>query len=298
MNTAISKIFKTILIMFIIITIYTIPISQKNNNNVLRTNLEISEITGINTNKVYLLNKDNLLVQTEMFNDAKEEKQIKNIINYLTITNNKTPKGLKSYIPKNANLQSIKKENNNLFIDFSKELLESDNIDLIIKGIVYSLIDISGIENIHLTVDKKTITGYSNPINKNIGINEEYLYSDRRNIKKVVVYYLDNEYNDLYFVPVTKYLNDNREKVNIIIEELKKSENMISLINEKLELISYNEEKNAMYLNFNEYLLDKNNKTNELIKQTIAYTIFDNFDVNIVMFEVNNEQIGYIKRYP
>ena len=156
MNTAISKIFKTILIMFIIITIYTIPISQKNNNNVLRTNLEISEITGINTNKVYLLNKDNLLVQTEMFNDAKEEKQIKNIINYLTITNNKTPKGLKSYIPKNANLQSIKKENNNLFIDFSKELLESDNIDLIIKGIVYSLIDISGIENIHLTVDKKT----------------------------------------------------------------------------------------------------------------------------------------------
>lgn len=298
MNTAISKIFKTILIMFIIITIYTIPISQKNNNNILRTNLEISEITGINTNKVYLLNKDNLLVQTEMFNDAKEEKQIKNIINYLTITNNKTPKGLKSYIPKNANLQSIKKENNNLFIDFSKELLESDNIDLIIKGIVYSLIDISGIENIHLTVDKKTITGYSNPINKNIGINEEYLYSDRRNIKKVVVYYLDNEYNDLYFVPVTKYLNDNREKVNIIIEELKKSENMISLINEKLELISYNEEKNAMYLNFNEYLLDKNNKTNELIKQTIAYTIFDNFDVNIVMFEVNNEQIGYIKRYP
>ena len=94
-NKVISKVFKTALIMFIVITLYTIPLSNKNTNT-LRTNLEISDITNINTNKIYLLNKNNELVQVEIYNDYKGIKQIENIINYLIIFNSNTPKGLKS----------------------------------------------------------------------------------------------------------------------------------------------------------------------------------------------------------
>ena len=47
-------------------------------------------------------------------------------------------------------------------------------------------------------------------------------------------------------------------------------------------------------LNFNEYLQDPNDLSYEKLLNTIAYSIFDNYDVNMVLFEVNDEKIKYI----
>ena len=51
---------------------------------------------------------------------------------------------------------------------------------------------------------------------------------------------------DIYYVPVTKYINDDREKVKIIIEELKSSYlsevNLMSFLNSNVNLIDYNVE--------------------------------------------------------
>lgn len=296
-NKMISKVFTTTLIMFIVLTVYTIPVSNKNNKNVLRTNLEISDITNIPTNKIYLLSKDKLLVQAEVFINGKEEEKIKNIINYLTITNNNTPIGLDSYIPENTKILNITKEKNEILIDFSKEILESsEDRDLIITGIVYSLLEIEDISKVSLKIEGEPIKGYEDELDKKIGINNKYLYENRNNISKVVVYYMNNISNDLYFVPVTKYLNDERDKIEIIIDELKNTSNdMISYLDEKTKLLDYKEESNVLYLNFNDYLLNQDEATNEIIKKSVAYSVFDNYDVNIVMFEVNGKQIDYIK---
>ena len=48
-------------------------------------------------------------------------------------------------------------------------------------------------------------------------------------------------------------------------------------------------------LNFNDYLLENYPKNEDLL-QTIAYSVFANYDVNMVMFEVNNKEYNYIKR--
>ena len=67
LKTTIKKLLKTTLIMFIILSISTIPLINKNNSNVLRTNLEIEDITSIPANSIYLLNKENLLVKVNVF---------------------------------------------------------------------------------------------------------------------------------------------------------------------------------------------------------------------------------------
>ena len=96
---ALRKIFITTLTMFIILTIYTIPTTE--NKNVIRTNLEIEDITNLTTDEIYLVNKDNYLVKTSIFIDSKKTKEkIEKIIKYLTIDNNKIPVSLNGYIPK------------------------------------------------------------------------------------------------------------------------------------------------------------------------------------------------------
>lgn len=289
----IKKIFNTTITMFIILTIFTLKTTS--NSNALRTNVEIDDITNLTTNNIYLLNKNNLLVKTKVFINNKKNKEIESIIKYLTITNNKTPVGLKTYIPKNTKILNYKLENNTLIIDLSKEFLSTANKQLVITGLVYSLLEIKDIDNIMLQVEGKPIEGYNEVLNKNIGINNEFLFNSRYDISRVVIYYVDKIDNKTYFVPVTKYLNDTREKIEIIIDELKENNNnLISYLNDNAKLINYREEGNVLYLNFNEYLIDSNDEVSKNIMKTIAYSVFDNYNVNVVCFETNSKRVDMI----
>ena len=88
--------------------------------------------------------------------------------------------------------------------------------------------------------------------------------------------------------------------IKIIIEELTTSyiyePNLMSFLDNKVELIDYKEENNVLFLNFNDYLLADNDKILEEVIYSIAYSVFDNYSVNMVMFEVNNQEIKYISR--
>ena len=289
---ALRKIFITTLSMFVILTIYTIPNTYKK-DNVLRTNLEIEDITNLNTDIIYLLNKDNYLVKTDIFIDSnKLEDKIKKIIDYLTINNNKIPIGLNGYIQKNNKLIDFNIESNSLVLNFSKEF---DNEELIITGIVYSMLELDGVNEVSFNINNKPYKEYHN-LNKKIGINKDILYTNRKNVEKIVIYYLDKTTN--YYVPVTKYLNnDDNTKIEIIVNELKNTKkDLISYINYNAELLDYNEEANLLVLNFSKELKDNNKEVEEKILNTISYSVFDNYDVNMVMFKVEGETYKYIKR--
>ncbi len=298
---AIRKIFTTTLSMFIILTIFTFPLTSKE-KNILRTNLEIEDVTNLTTDKVYLLNKDNLLVRTDIFLDGKNKlDKAKNIIEYLIINNEKIPKGLNGYIPKNTKLLNIKEEESKIILDFSKEFknYNQNQEKQIITGIVFSLMEIDEIESITILVEGNYLDKYREPLNKNIGINNQYFLNSRNDLNKVVLYYQDNIENNLYYVPVTKYLNDKREKVEIIIDELKNnnsSSNLISYLNNNLELIDHKEESDVLFLNFNDYLIDKNDEVTKNTLNSIAYSVLENYDVNMVMFEVDNKEVSYISK--
>ena len=288
---ALRKIFITTLSMFIILTLYTIPNTNKY-DNVLRTNLEIEDITNLSTDSVYLLNKDNYLVKTDIFIDSNDlDDKIRKIINYLTIDNNKVPIGLSGYISKDNKLLDFNIEANSLVLNFSKEFI---NEEITVSGIVYTMLELDEIEEVSFLVNDKPYKDYNN-LNKNIGINKDILYTNRNNIEKVVVYYLDK--TDNYYVPVTKYLNNTNEKIEVIVEELKNTKkDLISYINYNAKLLDYMEEANLLVLNFSKEIKDSNKDSLDKTLNTISYSVFDNYDVNMVMFKIEGETYKYIKR--
>ena len=304
---ALRKIFITTLTLFILLTIYTIP--NTNNSNVLKTNLEVESATGLYTNSIYLLNEDNYLVKARILLDcSKIEDKISKIISNLTISdNNNFFNNLKPLIPKNTRLLSIKKEEKLIILNFSKEFLNMrvDREKQIISSVVYSILDLDDVEKITILVENKLLEQYPNTkeklpkeLDKSIGINKEYNISSRNNISKVVVYYINRLNNDNYYVPVTKYLNDDRDKIKIIVEELTTSyiheNNLMSFLNNNTKLIDYKEQENVMFLNFNDYLFDGNKKVLEEVLYTISYSVFANYDVNQVMLQVNGKNIESI----
>ncbi len=306
---ALRKIFITTLSMFIILTVFSLPTFS--NENTLRTNLEVETPSTLKTNYIYLLNEDNYLVRASIFIESqKEEEVIFEILNNLMDkTNNKIPTGLKGLIPKKTVVKEIIVNNGIATINFSQEFLtvKKDIEKQMFTSIVYSLLELKNIKGVMLLVEGTTITNYPNSqeklpaiLDKKIGINNNYLLTSRENISKVVVYYLEDIEDTLYYVPVTKYLNDDRDKIKIIIEELTTSyiyePNLMSFLDNKVELLNYYEENDVLFLNFNDYLYNNDDKILEEVLYSIAYSVFDNYNVNMVMFEVNDKKVKYISR--
>lgn len=306
---AIRKIFLTTLTLFILLTVFTI--TNYKNENVLRTNLEIEDIAGLKTNVIYLLNDEGLLVQDRVLLDGSsvEEKIEKLLINLIEGSTCSFADGLSKVIPKGTVVNNVMVGNKYVTIDFSKELLNvsEEKEKSMITAIVYSVMDLDDFLGVSILVEGKSLEEYPNSkekinkiLDKSIGINKNYDITSFNNINKVVIYYLENINDNLYYVPVTKYVNDDREKVNIIVEELASSyiyeSNLMSFLNSNVSLIEYEEKDNIMSLNFNDYLFDGNDKVLEEVLYSIAYSVFDNYDVSMVSFEVNGEIVNHIDK--
>lgn len=308
---AIRKIFLTTLTVFILLTVFTITNYNNDNDNVLRTNLEIEDIAGLKTNAIYLLNDEGLLVQDRVLLDGSsvEEKIEKLLINLTEGSTGSFADGLSKVIPKGTVVNNVMVGNKYVTIDFSKELLNvsEEKEKSMITAIVYSVMNLDDFLGVSILVEGKSLEEYPNSkekinkiLDKSIGINKNYDITSFNNINKVVIYYLENINDNLYYVPVTKYVNDDREKVNIIVEELASSyiyeSNLMSFLNSNVSLLEYEEKENIMSLNFNDYLFDGNDKVLEEVLYSIAYSVFDNYDVSMVSFEVNGEIIDHIDK--
>lgn len=308
---AIRKIFLTTLTVFILLTVFTITNYNNDNDNVLRTNLEIEDIAGLKTNVIYLLNDEGLLVQDRVLLDGSsvEEKIEKLLINLTEGSTGSFADGLSKVIPKGTVVNNVMVGNKYVTIDFSKELLNvsEEKEKSMITAIVYSVMDLDDFLGVSILVEGDNLEEYPNSkekinkiLDKRIGINKNYDITSLNNINRVVIYYLENINDDLYYVPVTKYVNDDREKINIIIEELASSyiyeSNLMSFLNSNVSLIEYEEKDNIMSLNFNDYLFDGNDKVLEEVLYSIAYSVFDNYDVSMVSFEVNGEIVNHIDK--
>ena len=298
---ALRKIFITTMSLFIIMTIYLIPQTEKT----LETNLELEYITNLANSSIYLLDENNLLVKTKILLDNEDTtKDIKDIITNLTIgSGNIFPDNLYGVIPKNTKLNNIIIEDNVVTLDFSKELLNVDTnkSNALIESIVYSVTELDDINKVIITVENKELQTYPNsdktitfPIDRSIGINNKYTYSSLNNLVKVVIYYQELINNDTYYVPVTKYLNDDKEKIDIIIEELTTSyiyeDNLSSILNENVKLTDKELTDDLLILDFNDALLE-NGELKEEVVYLLSYSVFENYDINTVSFRVNGKEI-------
>ena len=307
---ALRKILITTMSLFIIMTIYLIPTTEKT----LETNLEFEYITDLANSSIYLLDESNYLIKTKVLLDnEKKEDNIKSIINNLTINNNnKFPDSLKGTIPKDTTLNNITITDDLVSLDFSKEIfnVKEELSEKLIESIVYSITELDYITKVNITVESKELKTYPHtskkiilPLTRDIGINNEYTYNSLSDITKVVIYYGEEIDNDIYYVPVTKYMNntDNKDKINIIVEELTTSyiyeDNLRSILDENTELIDKEIiDDNLLILDFNNYLFDSNSKIKEEVLYTLSYSVFANYDVNTINFRVDGNDIETVRR--
>ena len=98
-------------------------------------------------------------------------------------------------------------------------------------------------------------------------------------------------------VPVTTYLNDKRDKISIVIDELTSLKtytgNLMSYLNSNTKLLKVQEEADFLQLTFNSYIFDDVNNKDilEEVIYTICLSINDNYDVKEVIFDYENEEI-------
>lgn len=301
----IKKIILATATLFAISLLYLLPKEEK-----LDITSEVEYMDSAERSVIYLLNDNNYLCRTKVTisnNDinikAKEllETLIKEGKNEDKITN-----GFKSIIPSDTKINNIKYENNLIKVDFSKELLnvKKDYEEKIIEAIIYTLTSINDIKQVIIYVEGEILsklpkTGINLPstLNRSYGINKETNIITYKDVNKVTVYYLSKNNNETYYIPVTKYVNDNREKIKIIIDELASSymynSNLMSFLSSNIELLQADKELDTLFLVFNEYIftdMDTKNILEEVI-YTINLSVIDNYDVKEVVYKVNNEEI-------
>ena len=297
---AINKITVTTMCLMLLFMFYLIPMPSNDIiSNVINNQEQKVE------NIVYLLDDDNYVSRiTTYYDKITIENAIKEKINILT-------NGLIGYekfyslIPKNTKLNSIKVEKNNVYLDFSKDILEVSKYleEEMIEAIVYTLSEINGINNIYITVEKEKLDYLPNskkkipyPLTKEIGINKEYNINSFNDINKTTIVFSKNLDNYSYYVPVTKVTNNNDEKINIIIEELKSGvnsqNNLNGHISENVILEDYDIYENKVSLVFNDYIFSDLNHSLilEEVKYVISESIFENYNVEEVVFSTKDEK--------
>ena len=259
---------------------------------------------------IYLLDNHNYLARTTVaINSTEIERKAKDLLNILiedSSGESKVPNGFKSIIPSNTEIKSLELVDDIIKVNFSKELLDvsEEYEEKVIEAIVYTLTSIEGVNKVIIYVDgdvlsklPKTKINLPSTLDKSYGINKEYNISSFKNINSVTIYYVSKFNDDTYYVPVTKYMNDDREKIKIIIEELASAPlyntGLMSYLNSNISLLASEQDVDTLSLVFDDYLFNDANSKNilEEVIFSISLSVGDNYDVKEVIFEVNNEEI-------
>lgn len=304
---SLRKILVSTAALFALALLYLIPKNEK----ALDIKQELEYVNNdVLTNEIFLLNNHNMLAKTKVVVDnTSVEKLAKEIVEVLIeggVGENRIPSGFKAILPNDTKIISTNFQNNLLKINFSKELLSinEEYEEKMIEAIVYSLTSIEGIDNVIIYVDNNILsklpkTGKILPstLNRNFGINKEYELESLKDITSVTVYYIDSYNDEYYYVPVTKYVNDTRDKIRIVIDELSSSPiyntNLMSFLNSNTRLLEVEQTVEALDLTFNSYIFNnlEEKKILEEVIYTICLSVRDNYDVNEVIINVNDEQI-------
>ena len=305
--------FKKILIslaaLFALFLIYLIPSDNIDKLENIETKIEYID-SKVETSNIYLVDSYNMVALTNvMAEEQDEELHAKELIEVLikgSKNEDRIPSGFKAIIPSETKILSLKIENNIIKVDFSKELLniEQENEEKMIEAITYTLTSIDGIDKVIIYVEgnilnklPKTNITLPSTLDRKFGINKTYDITSSKDIQSVTTYYINKANDKYYYVPVTKYLNDDREKIKIVIDELESTSifntNLMSFLNSNVKLLSVEKIEETLNLNFDESIyndLEKREILEEVI-YTISLSAEDNYDIKEVIFNVNNEEI-------
>lgn len=302
---------KIIMATFTLMVLLILCLIDNNNKEIELDTSNIEYIYSNMLDSIYLLDKNDYVALTSITTcDCDILDKSKDLLNGLIIDGAKSaiiPNGFRSIIPTGTSILDVKLDNKVLTVNFSKELLDisSEYEEAMIESIVYTLTSIEGIDKVNIQVEGKELTklphskkNIPTSLDKSYGINKVYDINNTKDIDSITLYYV-NSYNDnKYYVPVTKYINnDSQDKIKVIIEQLSNSltyeSNLMSYLSDSAKLLDYEIDDKTIKLNFNNMILSDISSNNilEEVVYTIGYSINEVVDVDEVVFYVNNEKI-------
>lgn len=300
---ALNKIFRTTGMLVLLLLLLLFPATNK-----YSLEKEVAKVSGkLEKKEVFLIDRYGYIARTKIcLDEESKEKYAIKLIELLVIDGklvNKIPNGFKALLPSTTVINNVKINKNNITIDLSHDIYELNNEELLkaIEIITYNLTTIENIKNVYINVDGKPLSKenlyFEQPFTRSDGINKSSDMSTYKNTNSTTIYFVSKNNFGYYYVPVTKITNDNREKISIIIDELTSSNayqtNLMSFLNYNAKLLDYNFENNVLTLNFNEFLFDDITSKDilEEVIYTISLSVRDNYDVNEVVFIVDNKEI-------
>ena len=292
--------------LFIIGLIYLFP----SNNEELKIEKNITYIEPDEIYEVYLVDQNDYVSMVTLPLDSTELIDIlKEKIEYLIIDGKKqeeVPNGFKPIIPEGTEILDLKVEENTVTINFNENIknIRQEDEEKMIEAIVYTLTNESNINKVYIKINGETLERLPNsnkllpiPLDRGYGINKFYDFNSLYGLTKTTIYYVSNNGDLTYYIPVTKVTNDDREKITVIIDELKSNviyqSNLSSYLNANAELEEYEIIEDAMHLSFNDKIFDSliNQNILEEVEYSISLSVKDNYDVNEVIFYVNDNLI-------
>jgi germination protein M len=307
-----SSIERIILATIILLLLLLFSIFPKDDEYNLSINNKITiEYTNPNPDETFLLDSNNYIGRANILLSGKTtEGKIRELVDILIIDGKKEssiPNGFRAIIPSDTRILGIDFTGEGIVkLNFSKELfnVKPEQEEKIIEAIIYSLTSLTDVKGVLIYIEGELLTTLPQTkkrlpalLKRDYGINKIYNIESTSNINSVTVYYITRYNDNYYYVPVTKYSNDNRDKIKIIIDELSSGPiyetNLMSFLNANTKLLNYELSEDTLSLNFNSYILDdlKNRKILEEVIYSISLSIGDNYDVLEVIFMVHDEEV-------
>lgn len=284
---AFNKIFITTIIFFITFSMYTIK---------EKTYQKQESISSKETKEIlYTLNDNNYISKTEIYvsKSLTLEDKIKEKLEIMVEENNKNallPSYFNPILPVNTKIENVVVEESLVKVYFSKELenINEKQSEKMIEAIIYTITN-ENILGIEIYVEDEMLkyvphTKKELPtiLTKDFGINKTYDISSTNNIVKIVMTYYREDNNNYYEIPVTKYVNSNKDKLELIIDQLEtiKNKDLLTLV-EGITILDYKITNKNLKINLNKEL----NKEEETI---FISTIFNNYDLEKIELFVKN----------
>ena len=294
---SINKIFFTTLIVFIAFVLFSFSKTSVDKESYSNSSYKVS---------LYTINDDSYVSMTSVFLDGDTlEEKVSNVIDIMIIDNNKNsllPSYFKPILPRDTKLVSVKLDGDILKVVFSKELLNisSEQSDAMIESLLYTLLGFDEVVGVEIYVEDSLLKYVPNTNKKlptvlydDYGINKSYSLSSNMDIKRVNLYYYTKNNDDYYLIPVTKYVNDKREKLEIIVEELSSflyHDNLISMLSDSVKLVSYDIDDDVISLDFTDSFDSLDNVSDTVVKPLLC-SLFSNYSVSKVKISVDGVKI-------
>jgi spore germination protein gerM len=303
-----KKIMVATSILLVILMLYLIP----SNKDELEIEQRLEYVYPNEVDTIYLLDNYDKISRTMIsVNKQNEISKAIDLLDGLTINGkkqDKLPNGFRGLLPVGTRVLDISLHDKILKIDFSKEFnnIKMEYEEKLIESLVYTLTDIDGVDKIEIFIEgvklkelpnsKKLLPEY---LDKGYGINKEYELTNLNDIDSYTIYYVMNYNDEVYYTPITKYINNQgQDKVKIIIDELATNltyeSNLMSYLDSNIKLLDYEIVDKTIKLDFNEAILSNitSSKILEEVKYTIGLSLCDELEIEKVIFLVNNKEIS------